>query len=463
MRKLVIITAILLILTVSPSYSQLKFNPFTNNMDFTGSGLTSSNLLGTANQITVSCSVGICTLSLPTGLIFPGTVTFAAGTTSISSFRVPSGVAKTTPVAGDLWNLSGTTLQYYDGTSVRTIQASNPSYSGTAVLSGLTSGAAGFGVLDVAGTAILYLLPSANGTAGKFLYDSGAVTCPTTDPSAPAVCHQLLWSTATIDAGGIFTSANFVTTNNFTLPSGGYLATTGLSLLTAPSDGIWKMTNNANNSFNRLQLGGTTSSFPSLQRSSTGIIVRLADDSANAPLTASTILGSTSITDSGLTATRVTFAGAAGLLADDSDLTFVTDTLTATKLVTTSLLSSGLVDGQAPVDVTTGATANLGGTYNSGYTINQEATAGTGVTYTLPATVKGKQYCVKNGDVTGTARTGVLTVAVAASSYLHLNGARGTISSNITSGGAAGDAACFVAIDATNWEVYVNVGTWTLH
>jgi len=129
-----------------------------------------------------------------------------------------------------------------------------------------------------------------------------------------------------------------------------------------------------------------------------------------------------------------------------------------------SLLASGIVDGLAPITITTGSSATLGaGIYNSGYTFNQEATAGTGVTYTLPATVAGEQQCVKNSDVAGTARTGVLTVAVPTSSYLHLNGARGTISSNITSGGVAGDAACFVAISSTDWEVYVNTGTWTLH
>lgn len=39
-----------------------------------------------------------------------------------------------------------------------------------------------------------------------------------------------------------------------------------------------------------------------------------------------------SLTADGLTATRVVFAGANGLLSDDSDFTFVTDTLTVTKL-----------------------------------------------------------------------------------------------------------------------------------
>lgn len=134
----------------------------------------------------------------------------------------------------------------------------------------------------------------------------------------------------------------------------------------------------------------------------------------------------------------------------------------------TSLLASGIVDGKAPITITTGTTATLGAaTYQSGYTFNQEATAGTGVTYTLPATATGLQYCVKNSIVSGTgaADTGVLTVYPAASSYVILNGTRNTIGGGgthgVASGGAAGDAACFVAIDATDWEVYPVKGTWT--
>ncbi len=41
----------------------------------------------------------------------------------------------------------------------------------------------------------------------------------------------------------------------------------------------------------------------------------------------------TSVTDSGLTATRVPFAGTGGLLSDDLDMTFATDTLTVTKVL----------------------------------------------------------------------------------------------------------------------------------
>ena len=61
-----------------------------------------------------------------------------------------------------------------------------------------------------------------------------------------------------------------------------------------------------------------------------------------------------------------------------------------------SLLVTGTLDGQVPVAITTGSTANLGSVYNSGYTFNQNTTAAQAITYTLPTPVPGKQYCVKN-------------------------------------------------------------------
>ena len=131
----------------------------------------------------------------------------------------------------------------------------------------------------------------------------------------------------------------------------------------------------------------------------------------------------------------------------------------------TSLLATGIVDGTAPITITTGTTANLGTTYKSGYTFNQEGTAGTGVTYTLPATAVGLQYCVQNSGTTGVINTGVLTVYPPASSFVILNGTVNTVGGGgthgVASGGAAGDGACFVAIDATHWEVFPLKGTWT--
>ncbi len=71
-----------------------------------------------------------------------------------------------------------------------------------------------------------------------------------------------------------------------------------------------------------------------------------------------TTLSGGNITDSALTSGRVTFAGAAGLLVDDADLTFATDTLTAAKIsVSASTASSS---------TTTGSLINSGGFGNAG-------------------------------------------------------------------------------------------------
>jgi hypothetical protein len=65
--------------------------------------------------------------------------------------------------------------------------------SGLHVFYGKTSGAVALGAADVAGTAIVYVLPSTNGTSGQFLSDLGAATCPTYVTGAPTTCHQTAW------------------------------------------------------------------------------------------------------------------------------------------------------------------------------------------------------------------------------------------------------------------------------
>lgn len=61
----------------------------------------------------------------------------------------------------------------------------------------------------------------------------------------------------------------------------------GRSALQSTVDGNFIMTNNAGTSFNFLAFGGGTASFPLLKRNGTSLEVRLGDDSAAAPLTAS--------------------------------------------------------------------------------------------------------------------------------------------------------------------------------
>jgi phage baseplate assembly protein gpV len=94
------------------------------------------------------------------------------------------------------------------------------------------------------------------------------------------------------------------------------------------------------------------------------------------------------------------------------------------------------------------------------YTFNNYATAGTAVGYTLPTAAAGKQRCY--GNYTG--KTGVITVNTSASGqYISVDGVLTASGGNITSGGALGDKACFVGVDATHWVFYGNKGAWTAH
>lgn len=92
-------------------------------------------------------------------------------------------------------------------------------------------------------------------------------------------------------ADGSWTAA---VTGGFTVaPASGFIFLSQGNIK-SPADGVFELLNNAGTGFTRLQLGGTTSSFPSIKRNSTAINLRLADDSADAPLTA----GATTITGS---------------------------------------------------------------------------------------------------------------------------------------------------------------------
>lgn len=85
---------------------------------------------------------------------------------------------------------------------------------------------------------------------------------------------------------GTYRSSQLITSSHIT--SGGDIQTqsgnafywNSRSIIVAPSDGVVKLSNNAQSDFGRLQFGGTTSSFPAIKRSTTSLQVRLADDSA---------------------------------------------------------------------------------------------------------------------------------------------------------------------------------------
>lgn len=73
---------------------------------------------------------------------------------------------------------------------------------------------------------------------------------------------------------GLLKSNNYETSN-----VAGYIAWNGRSNIDTSADGVIRISNYAQTDFNRLQFGGTTSSFPALKRSSAILQGRLADDS----------------------------------------------------------------------------------------------------------------------------------------------------------------------------------------
>ncbi|MGC2234265.1 MAG: hypothetical protein WBA09_22380 [Candidatus Acidiferrum sp.] len=212
-------------------------------------------------------------------------------------------------------------------------------------------------------------------------------------------------------------------------------------------------------------LGTVTASLPA----NTGTIAEL-----NLAQTFSATQTFSGINDSGLTVSlpvctdgsknlTSTCTGLIGSTALASSLSLTTPNIGAA--TGTSLLVTGIVDGQAPVTVTTGSSSSLGGTYNSGYTFNEEGTAGQAITYTLPTAAAGKQYCVKNAYNGSAANTGTLELLTSAAGQyiIYTDGTLSASGGYVISGGAAADAACVVGVDSTHWILYVNSGTWSKH
>lgn len=116
-----------------------------------------------------------------------------------------------------------------------------------------------------------------------------------------------------------------------------------------------------------------------------------------------------------------------------------------------------VVDTTTPVSVS----ASLGAEFH----YNENATAATAVTYNLPTAASGKQFCFSNANNGSAADSGVLTIATSASGQVIIfsDGTLSATGGNVTSGGAAGDAACVAGVDGTHWMFYAQRGTWTKH
>jgi hypothetical protein len=87
------------------------------------------------------------------------------------------------------------------------------------------------------------------------------------------------------NSGNVTLVGGLASSSNITAGSGSAFTWSGLSQMLAPSDGVIRLTNSAQNAFTRLQFGGTTSSFPALARSGTTLQAKLADASGDCAFT----------------------------------------------------------------------------------------------------------------------------------------------------------------------------------
>lgn len=149
-------------------------------------------------------------------------------------------------------------------------------------------------------------------------------------------------------ANAITAGNNITAGSAFLAGSTGYLAFGSRGAMSAASNGVWGLYDDAGTSFGRLMLGGTTSSYPAIKRSAATIAFRLADDSADAGISAGAgtfggeVITASTIKMNGDGANRqALYAGGSNSLTIGADFATVgvTSPLTLTETVGASALT----------------------------------------------------------------------------------------------------------------------------
>jgi hypothetical protein len=128
------------------------------------------------------------------------------------------------------------------------------------------------------------------GAGGSFVWRAAAAGSTGSAQNALASIMTLT-SAAVLTLGGAATGRIVVGGGG----AGGY-AFSSRGTITAPADGVFQLINTGGADFNRLQFGGTTSSFPALKRSTTFLHAVLANDTGFCGFAAANVQAATAYT-----------------------------------------------------------------------------------------------------------------------------------------------------------------------
>lgn len=123
----------------------------------------------------------------------------------------------------------------------------------------------------------------------------------TSGANIPLLNAANTWSLAQTFSAGV-SSSTFVTAGGAS-----YLGFNARTIFDSSVDGVIRVSNWAQTDFTRLQLGGTTSSFPAIKRSAATLAFRLADDSADAAISSAAITASGKVTGPTATTSLASF------------------------------------------------------------------------------------------------------------------------------------------------------------
>jgi hypothetical protein len=331
-----------------------------------------------------------------------GPLTMAASTATIAGVNLPQGTAPSSPVNGDLWTTSSGLYVRIAGTTIGPLSgATSSSFAATSPLAvtfpaGVVTYAFDFTVANsflatqtfrtiLAGTTNTYDIGTNASTAAfRTIYAGTSFVGPvgtfTTSVAAGGctIGSNAICATGTIAASGDISSSG----GDIFVPAAQAFYWSTRSVLTSPSDGVITLSNNATTGFTRLQLGGTTSSFPAIKRNAAALNFRLADDSADAAVTA----GAGTFTSSSASALAAGPNGATNptLQVDASTLSAATGLkikgAAAAGGLALSVVTSGTNENLA-IDAAGSGTITLGGTSTGAIVHTRATTLSAALTY----------------------------------------------------------------------------------